>query len=253
MKRYIIETDAQRIWSYEVEGEHAGFSCTLKNPHGDKSYAMEDAADYWEWLWDELGLLQGEEIDLCFLYPEEAKAEFEEFFQKRPQFCHPEQTAWKTAEVEKFFHEHRCRTLRDKISYDEAVGCLHFSSGKFFFVRGLGDDGLVISTGAVRSKDVHDASSPARKGKSTSKPKVYAPPKKKTPVRAERPREGLPVPSNEVGKSEKKDEEISVKASESLPLDKVTSEDFQRFINEQVEGQCDTVAYRMNDVNRGSD
>ena len=99
MKRYIIETDAQRIWSYEVEGEHAGFSCTLKNPHGDKSYAMEDAADYWEWLWDELGLLQGEEIDLCFLYPEEAKAEFEEFFQKRPQFCHPEQTAWKTAEV----------------------------------------------------------------------------------------------------------------------------------------------------------
>ena len=152
-----------------------------------------------------------------------------------------------------FFHEHRCRTLRDEIRYDEAVGCLHFSSGKVFLMRGLGDGGLVLSTKVARPNDAHDASSSARKEKSASKAKVYAPLKKKISVRETLPREGLPAPSNDVGKSEKNDEEISVKASESLPLDKVTSEDFQRFINEQVEGQCDTVAYRMNDVNRDSD
>ena len=112
MKRYIIETDAQNIWSYKAEDVAAGFVCKLMKPHGDKSHAMEDSADYWGWFKEAICLLQNDAVDICFLYPEETQAEFEQFFKLKPQLCHPRQTSWTVTEVERFFYEYRERTIR---------------------------------------------------------------------------------------------------------------------------------------------
>ena len=240
MKRYIIETDEQRIFSYKVKDEGAGVACILMRPHGNTSYAMEDMEAYWNWFRDEISLLPEEEIDLCFLYPQAAQKEFAAFFQQKPSFCYPKATAWNVTEVEKFFHEHRERTLHDTIRYDAADGRLLFSSGKVFFARGLDDGGLRVAVKAVHRK--HSPAAPKR----TSAVKVYMPPS--TPSAQIRDW-GENDPKPKVSRAEMMPKE----AAASLPVEKVTGEDMQRFIEEQVKGQCDTVAYRSGLAHRRSD
>ena len=242
MKRYIIETDEQRIFSYKVKDEGAGVACILMRPHGNTSYAMEDMEAYWNWFRDEISLLPEEEIDLCFLYPQAAQKEFAAFFQQKPSFCYPKATAWNVTEVEKFFHEHRERALHDTIRYDAAEGRLLFSSGEVFFARGLDDGGLRAAVKAVQRK--HSSGVPKR----TSAVKVYTPPS--TPSAPEKTRAWeKAAPKPEASRAEMMPKDTAV----FLPAEKVTGEDMQRFIEEQVKGQCDTVAYRSGLAHRRSD
>lgn len=246
MKRYIIETDVQKIWSYKAEDVAAGFACKLMEPHGDKSYAMEDRADYWEWFEEAICLLQSDEVDICFLYPEEAQTEFEQFFEMKPQFCHPRQTSWTVTEVERFFHEYRERTIREEIRYEEQSRRLTFLQGQVFLTKGLNDDGLAVSALQTREAQGASVSERKEKPKAESKVKVYAPLPRQRPAH-----ETTAAQSKAAKKPEAKKEEKIPKGKDEPPqLPKVNHEDFRRYIEERVEGQCNTVAYRMDDVNR---
>ena len=241
MKRYIIETDAQRIWSYEVEAPEAGFACKLMKPHGDKTYAMEDRVDYWDWFKDEASLLPGEEIDLCFLCSETAQAEFELFFQQKPQFCYPEQTSWTVAELELFFHEYREQTMSGTVHYEKELRRLVFPSGQVVLARGLGDGDLETSVEVVQTKE--EKLLPQQCGKKP-KVKVYSPAKEQQTVP-----QSTDVPPKAVEKPKQGDEKIP-RAEKNVR--KADGEDFQIYIEKRIEGQCRTVNYRT-DMRRDSD
>ena len=116
MKRYIIETDDQYIWSYEVEGADTAFSCKLLKPHGDKNYCLDEKQDYWTWFCGEISHIEGGEINICFLHSEKEQKKFQQFYELRPSSA-KFSFVWKSSEIIRYFQDFR-HTKQD-VAYKE--------------------------------------------------------------------------------------------------------------------------------------
>ena len=239
MKRYIIETDDQYIWSYEVEGADTSFSCKLLKPHGDKKYWLDDMQDYWDWFCGEISRVEGAEIDICFLHLEKEQEKFQQFYELMPsaQFSFSVKAEWKTSELIRYFQDFR-HTKHD---------ATYMENPARFMMK---NDETIIAFGAENFCLTNDAA--FKKKKDDNSIKIKSPSKK--------PRIKVFFPTSEV----KKDKIVDVDTVQKKPLDpiikkgsspadyigedlsteKANSDDLQRHIERKTEGQCDTVSFR---------
>lgn len=250
MKRYIVEVDERRIYSYEVSGADSQMQCRLMKYHGEKYCRLEEHTAFWPWFKDEVSQLEGEEIDICFLYSSSASAAYKKVFDSKPAFSPPEKTSWSLAELTVFFHEYRDIPILGEIDYRISPARLVFSDDNTFMISGLQDFHLKNETQYVfRSKNKEakfEDSSSAKKDdrlalvKEKTKIKVFSPNEQKKPMETLFPA----VPKEE--KRVQKTKNTSVIPARPEPSEKVTAEDLQRHIARQTAGQCDTVSFRSN-------
>lgn len=95
MRRYIIEVEGEKIFSYSADG------LRLMKPHGDKFYLARKFSAYWEWFTEETAV---DELDICFIYSDESVT-IEQIKNAAQKFPHSENSKWQIAELRKFFTE----------------------------------------------------------------------------------------------------------------------------------------------------
>lgn len=239
MKRYIIETDDQYIWTYEVEGTDTVFSCKLLKPHGDKKYWLEESQDYWNWFYGEISNVKGTEIDICFLYMETAQDNFRQFYELMPssQFSYPAKAVWKVSELIRYFQNFR--STKYEVTYSENPSKFMLKNGKTILVSGMGN--FCLTNDATSVNEIKEDLPPGQPSASSPKTriKVFYP----TPeVQKDRPINNVPKkPPTPIIKKENSSTDC---IGEDVPTEKVNSEDLQRHIERKTKGQCDTVSFR---------
>ena len=210
MKRYIIEFEDGKIFSYAAAGSR------LMRPHGDKFYPAGKFSAYWAWFMEETAV---DELDICFIYSGEP-ATIEQIKDAAQKFPHPENSTWQMAELRKFFTKYRNEPLKENFHWDENLQQIIFDDGKIFKVDGLSN--LILET--------EKFSEPPKKFKI----KVYTPPEK--PISNEE----LEI-SNEVPEPKKFLEPLELPAEFQ---EKISASDLQKYIAEQTDGQCDKVSFK---------
>ena len=257
MKRYIIETDDEHIWTYEVEGTDANFSCKLLKPHGDKKYWLEDSEDYWRWFFEEISIIKGAELDICFLCWEKSQEDFQKFYNLIPQFPTSFQfgylgnAEWKSSEIIRYFQDFR--NTKEEVAYEENPSRFMLKSGKTILIYGtenfcLTKDAAFINKSDADSKKIRSSStvfskSMEEKDKGSS---CCVHSKKKTnltkhPEKEKSVRVVSKAPSAPAIKKEKSPTNF---VGEDMSLEQVNAEDLQRYFERKTEGQCTTVSYR---------
>lgn len=237
MKRYIIETDDQYIWSYEVDGVDTSFSCKLLKPHGDKKYWLDDMQDYWVWFCGEISHVEGAEVDICFLYLEKEQEKFKQFYELMPsaQFSFSVKAEWKTSELIRYFQDFRHAT--QDATYMENPARFTLKNGEAIIVFYAENFCLTNDAAFIKMEDDNSKKikSPSKKPRikvffptpEVKKDKIVDTVKKETPnpiIKKE------PSPADYIG--------------EDMPTEKANSDDLQRHIERKTEGQCDTVSFR---------
>lgn len=154
MRRYIIEVEDGKIFSYAAAG------LRLMRPHGDKFYSAGKFSAYWEWFTEETAV---DELDICFIYSGES-ATIEQIKDAAQKFPHAENSTWQMAELRKFFTKYRDEPLKENFRWDENLRQISFDDGKIFKVDGLSD--LILIPEKI--------SEPSKK----SKIRVYTPPER---------------------------------------------------------------------------
>ena len=154
MRRYIIEVEDGKIFSYAAAG------LRLMRPHGDKFYSAGNLSAYWEWFTEETAV---DELDICFIYSGET-ATIEQIKDAAQKFPHPENSTWQMAELRNFFTKYRDEPLKENFRWDENLRQIIFDDEKIFKVDGLSD--LILEPEKI--------SEPPKKFKI----RVYTPPKK---------------------------------------------------------------------------
>lgn len=242
MKRYIIETDDEHIWSYEVEGLDVNFSCNLLKPHGDKAYWLEESQDYWEWFFGEICYVKEEEMDICLLYLETAKNEFKKFYEMMPKFNYSTDADWKVSELIHYFQDYRSTKL--DVTMAENPKRFIQKNGKAIVVTGVGNFCLTNDTSSICKvsanlieDEVTSIKADTILTKKKSRIKVFSPKVQKDYISDTM--ENIPTVL-----AIKKDQPTITTNGDDIPLKKITAEDLQRHIERQTEGQCDTVLFR---------
>lgn len=210
MKRYIIEVEGGKIFSYAAD------NLRLMKPHGDKFYLARKFSAYWEWFTEETAV---DELDICFIYSNESDT-IEQIKNAAQKLPHSEISKWQMAEIVNFFTTYRDEPLKENFRWDENLRQLIFDDGKFFKVDGLSD--FIM--------DSERLFKPPKKFKI----KVYTPPEKPDRI------EELKI-KNEVPALQKFLE------SPEFPhefQEKISASDFQKYIAEQIDGQCDKVSFK---------
>ena len=95
MRRYIIEVEDGKIFSYAAAG------LRLMKPHGDKFYSARKFSAYWVWFTEEIA---ADELDICFIYSGEP-ATIEQIKNTAQKFPHAEKSTWQMTELRNFFLE----------------------------------------------------------------------------------------------------------------------------------------------------
>ena len=239
MKRYIIETDERYIWSYEVAGSDADFSCKLLNPHGDKKYWLEDSQDYWDWYCGEISNIKGEEIDICFLYLETAREDFQLFYELMPldQFSFPVKAEWKSSEIIRYFQDFR--NTKYEATYSENPNRFILKNGSTILAFGTGN--FCLTNDATSVNELKDEIPLVKPSASSKKPriKVFYP----TPD-VQKDKNIDTVQKSPTTPTIKKEKTSTDSVGEDVPAEKANCEDLQRHIERKTEGQCDTVLFR---------
>lgn len=210
MKRYIIEVEEGKVFSYAVAG------LRLMRPHGDKFYSVGKLSAYWEWFTEETAV---DELDICFIYSGE-QATIEQIKNTAQKFPHSENSTWRIAELRDFFTKYRDEPLKENFRWDENLRQIIFDDGKIFKVEGLSD--LIFGPEKI--------SEPPKKFKIT----VYTPPEK--PIRNEE----LEI-RNDIPEPKKSLEPLELPAEFQ---EKISASDLQKYIAEQTDGQCDKVSFK---------
>lgn len=252
MKRYIIEIDDLRIWSYEVQGTSDTFSCKLLKPHGDKYYLLGESQDYWDWFLGETSLVTGAEIDICFLYLETAREKFKRIYELIPdsKFSFPEKTDWKSSELSSYFIGFR--DTKNEVTFADKPDRLLLETGETFVVNDMGNFCLINDVAdSKKDNDVYKKSiaysdkTQQSLSSKKSRIKVYYPKEQREKTVANIPK----IVDSPVEKDEKlpvliRDKTPADCVKEDVPSEKITAEDLQRYIERKTEGQCDTVIFR---------
>ena len=211
MKRYIIEIDAEKIFSYEAEGCGQNFHCRLMKPHGDKFYTAGKFLDYWAWFAEETA---DGKPDICFIYVEDERQTLERLKKDAPKL---KNSTWEMSELKKFFTEYRDATSKENFRWED---------GKIIF-----DDGRIFNLDGVANFILSDKTEPAREQpKPKFRVKVYTP-----PVNQEEPPEEISNPEKDIPPLIDLPDEFK---------EKISVEDFQNYIEEQTGGQCDKVSFK---------
>lgn len=237
MKRYIIETDDQYIWSYEVEGEDTAFSCKLLKPHGDRKYWLDDMQDYWDWFYGEISHIEGAEINICFLHVEKEQKKFHQFYELMPsaKFSFPVKAEWKTSEIIRYFQDFR--NTKQDATYTGKDDRFMLENSETIIAFGVGNFCLTNDAASIKQED-----SDSKKIKPSSKKsriKVFFPtPNVKKEKSVDTIQKKLPTAII------KKESIPTDRILEDLSAEKANSEDLQRHIERKTEGQCDTVSFR---------
>lgn len=205
MRRYIIEVDDDKIFSYAESGSR------LMLPHGDKFYSAGNFSEYWEWFTEETAV---DELDICFICSGEP-ATIEQIKDAAQKFPHAKNSTWQMAELRKFFTKYRDEPLKENFRWDENLRQIIFDDGKIFKVDGLSE--LILDSEKI-------SESPKK-----FKIRVYTPPER--PIRNEE----LGI-RNEVSEPKKLSEPPELPAESQ---EKISASDLQKYIAEQTEGQCD--------------
>lgn len=237
MKRYIIETDDRYIWSYEVEGADTAFSCKLLKPHGEKKYWLDEMQDYWEWFCGEISHVKGAEIDICFLYLEKERENFQRFYELMPSanFTFPVKAEWKFSELIRYFQDFR-NTKQDATDTEKNDRCM-LKNGETIIAFGAGNFCLIKDAASIKKEDgdlknIKPSSKRLRIKVFSSTPET----KKDKIVNTVQKKPSAPIIKKEPSPTEH--------MGEDLPAEKANSEDLQRYIERKTEGQCDTVSFR---------
>ncbi len=253
MKRYIIETDDEHIWTYEVEGTDANFSCKLLKPHGDKKYWLEDREDYWQWFFEEISITKGAELDVCFLCLEKAQEDFQQFYKLLSsfQFSCLGKAEWKSSEIIRYFQDFR--NTKEEVAYEENPSRFMLKSGKTILVYGtenfcLANDAAFMNKGDDDSEKIRSSSkvfAPSMEKKDTVVPAVSSPKRKSNLPRLSGKAKGVhTVPSTPSAPVIKKEKSPTDLVGEAMSSEQVNAEDLQRYFERKTEGQCTTVSYR---------
>ena len=211
MKRYIIEIDADKIFTYEATGGGDNFACRLLKPHGDKFHSTENHWDYWDWFAEETAAV---ELDACFLCPEDERQTLERLRNAAQDFTHAEQSSWRRSELKKFFATYRDAPTAKNFSWDACR--LTFDDGKIFLLANLST--FVLT----------DDAPPAAK--------VSPPPKTKAKVRVWQPA-AQSKPLEKISAPEQKIPQTP-SAEPAEAREKISAADLQNFIAAQTHGQC---------------
>lgn len=237
MKRYIIETDDRYIWTYEVEETETAFSCRLLKPHGDINYELEVSQDYWDWFCGEISHVKGAKIDICFLYLDSARENFQRFYELMPQsqFSHPGKAEWKSSEIIRYFQDFR--KTKHEATYAAPPGRFILKNGETIIASGAGNFCLTNDAASINRED--DDSKKVKPLSGKSRIKVFYP----TPeVKKDKTVDTVQkTPSTPIIK---KAPPSLDPVEEDVPSEKANSEDLQRHIERKTEGQCDTVSFR---------
>ena len=210
MKRYIIEVEDGKIFSYATAG------LRLMRPHGDKFYSAKKLSAYLEWFTEETAV---DELDICFIYSDDS-ATIEQIKNTAQKFPHAEKSTWQMTELKNFFRNYRDEQLKENFRWDENLRQIIFDNGKIFKVDGLSD--LILEAEKI--------STPHKKFKI----KVYTPPEKS-------------IKNSEL---EIMNEDSPLRKSSkplNLPAEfqeKISANDLQKYIEEQTSEQCDKVSFR---------
>lgn len=243
MKSYIIEIDDQKIWSYEVERMDTAFSCKLLKPHGDKAYWLEESQDYWNWFREEISYVESTEIDICFAYLETAQEEFRKFYGLMPQFNCYTKAEWKSSELIRYFQNFRC--TKNNAEFKENPNRFILENGKVIIVSGIGAFCLVNDVASINKANGYSVTDGSVSGKMESN---ILPKKSRIKVYYPTERNFDDVPKAQSKPVIKKEEFSTRIVEKDIPLEKITAEDVQRYIERKTEGQCDTVNFRVNSI-----
>ena len=208
MRRYIIEVENGKIFSYAAAG------LRLMKPHGDKFYSAGKISAYWEWFTEETAV---DELDICFIYSGEP-ATIEQIKDAAQKFPHAENSTWQMTELRNFLTKYRDEPLKENFRWDENLRQIIFDDGKILKVDGLSDLILIPEKTSETPKK--------------SKITVYIPPEiidKELEI------------GNEVPKPKKFSESIELPTGFQ---EKISASDLQKYIAEQTDGQCDKVSFK---------
>lgn len=246
MKRYIIETDDKSIWSYEAEREGENFEVRLLRKQGEKAEFLKNSQEYWEWFVEEAALPDGAEVDICFVYPKTNEKEFCEFFKKAPKFVYSVQSSWNTAALVQFFTHWRDTALDDVVRKGLPN---HFviKVGESAIVNEidllkLGND---LKKAGEKGKNLPDESNNEQsepRPHAKSRVKVYAPSMKQTLNTEDKAKsDTADVVEKEVIIKKDMGALSDVKKENSVHKEKITPEEWQRYLQNETKGQVDTV------------
>ncbi len=255
MKKYLLEIEQTKIWSYKVQGEGREIDCELLRPFGEESYPLKekDGPDkYWQWFQRATSIPSEMEIDICFLYEDAAHEAYETLLASMPSFKNPVKTSWRLSELRCFLREYRVRKRTETAEYQNGCSQFRLPKGERILVSGLGAFQLAMDEEAVLPPSVAAGKSCERPAileknnlSSVRKPKVkvYAPNsntidlenKREKPSNREM-RRSLTLKKGKVAAHQ----ELSASLS-TEPMEKVTAKDMQKYFQEQTAGQCDTV------------
>ena len=210
MKRYIIEIEDGKIFSYATDGFR------LMRPHGDKFYLANKFSAYWEWFTEETAI---EELDICFIYSGDLST-IEQIKNAARKFPHSKNSTWQIAELSKFFTKYRVEPLKENFCWNENLRQIIFNDGKIFKVDGL-------SNFILESEKISESLK-------NFKIRVYTPPEK-----TNRNEESDIINKNPKPKKISKLTELPAKFQE-----KISASDLQTYIAEQIGGQCDEVLFK---------
>ena len=239
MKRYIIETDDRYIWSYEVEETDTAFFCKLLKPHGDINYELEVSQDYWDWFCGEISHVKGTEIDICFLYLDSARENFQRFYELMPQsqFSYPGKAEWKSSDIIRYFQDFR--NTKRKATYSENPSRFMLKDGNSILVFSTGN--FCLTNDAISVNEIKEELPLGKPSASSKKPriKVFHPASDaQTDKTIDALQKDPPMPII------KKENSSTDCVGEEVSLEKANSEDLQKYIERKTEGQCDTVLFR---------
>lgn len=214
MKRYIIELEGRKIFSYEAEGCDKNFRCRLMKPHGDKFYSTEKYLRYWSWFEAETA---AEEPNICFICSAEELFAVEKLKNAAPNI---NDSSWQMSELKKFFMEYRDEPLKENFHWDGSHREIIFDGGKILRL-----DGVNLSD---ESEPAEEISPP----KSKFRVRVYSPPAEQKNFE---PPEKILEPEKNIPESS---------ASPAELKEKISAEDLRTYIEEQTDGQCNGISFK---------
>ena len=223
MSRYIIEIGAGKIFSYEATGVGEQIRCRLLKPHGDKFHSAENHWAYWDWFEAETAV---DELDACFICPEDERQILERLRNAAQIFKHAEHSTWRCSELKKFFAAYRDEPTTENFTLEAEACRLTFAGGKIFLLAGL-------STFAL-TDDAPPAEKTSTPPKTKFKVKVYQPPAQSPP--------NVVAPPEKISVPEKNIPQAGAEPVESQ--EKISAEDLRSYIDKQTDEQCAGVSFK---------
>ena len=215
MKKYIIEVEAGKIFSYSADEQR------LLKPHGDKFYHSEKISSYWNWFIEETAT---ENPNVCFIFCESEQKTIDKIKKSAPKFFYLDEASWNLLEIKNFFSKYRNELLKTEFHFDEILHKIIFDDEKIFKVDGLFNK-LIIDAAKVPE-------TPKK-----FKVKVFTP-------TIQKKLDNDVLKKNLLNKSSKPQEFYKPIEVFDKSQEKISAKDLQSYIEEQTDEQCNNFSFK---------